>query len=63
MVNPPRLLPLKAAAAYLGLTTWAMREAIWRGLIPFIQYPGGRKLWLDVRDLENFITKNKRVFD
>ncbi len=61
--SPPRLLPLKAAAAYLGLTPWAMREAIWRGLIPYLQYPGGRKLWLDVKDLEDFISKNKRSFD
>jgi len=65
MMNPqsPRLLPLKAAADYLGLTTWAMREAVWKGLIPFVQYPGGRKIWLDVKDLEEFISKHKRTFD
>jgi hypothetical protein len=57
----PRLLPLKDAAEYLGLTTWAMRERIWQGLIPVVQFPGGRKQYIDRRDLDSFIEKNKRV--
>jgi hypothetical protein len=57
----PRLLPLKDAAGYLGLTTWAMRERIWQGLIPVVQFPGGRKQYIDRRDLDSFIEKNKRV--
>ena len=57
----PRLLPLKDAAAWLGLTIWAMRERIWAGQIPVVQFPGGRKQYIDVQDLENFIQKNKRV--
>jgi hypothetical protein len=56
----PRLLPLKDAAEYLGLTTWAMRERIWQGLIPVVQFPGGRKQYIDRRDLDTFIEKNKR---
>jgi len=42
-INPlfPRLLPLKKAAEYLGLTTWAMRERIWAGDIPVVRFPGG----------------------
>jgi len=61
--NPmsPRLLPLKQAAEYLGLTTWAMRERIWQGLIPVVQFPGGRKLYIDAMDLEAFIMNNKKV--
>ena len=61
--NPmlPRLLPLKEAASYLGLTVWAMRERIWAGQIPVIQVPGGRKLYIDTQDLEAFIQSNKRV--
>jgi len=62
MNNPPRLLCLRDAAGYLGLSTWAMREAIWKGLIPFVQFKG-RKIWLDVRDLEAFISRHKRTFD
>ena len=63
MFNPtcPRLLPLKQAAEYLGLTTWAMRERIWQGLIPVVQFPGGRKQYIDREDMESFIEENKKV--
>jgi len=63
--NPlsPRLLPLKDAAAWLGLTLWAMRERIWAGQIPVVQFPGGRKQYIDVKDLEAVIQNNKRTID
>ena len=48
--NGPRLLTLKKAGEYLGLTTWAMRERVWAGDIPVIRFPGGRKMYIDVRD-------------
>ncbi len=57
----PRLLPLKDAATWLGLTVWAMRERIWAGDIPVVQFPGGRKQYIDVQDLEAFINTNKRT--
>ena len=61
--NPmsPRLLPLKRAAEYMGLTVWALRERIWAGQIPVVQFPGGRKQYIDVRDIDGFIEENKRV--
>jgi hypothetical protein len=59
----PRLLPLKDAARYLGFTTWGMREAIWAGLIPVVRLPNGRKMWLDVSDLDRSIERNKQTFD
>jgi len=63
--NPisPRLLPLKDAATWLGLTVWAMRERIWAGEIPVVQFPGGRKQYIDIQDLEAFISANKRTID
>ena len=60
-IRNPRLLPLKDAAQWLGLTVWAMRERIWAGQIPVVQFPGGRKQYVDVQDLEKFIQKNKRT--
>ena len=57
----PRLLPLKQAAQYLGLTVWAIRERIWAGQIPVVQFPGGRKQYIDRQDLESFIQNNKRT--
>jgi hypothetical protein len=57
----PRLLPLKAAAAFLGLTPWALRERAWAGQIPVVTWPGGRKWFFDTVDLEKFIQQHKRV--
>jgi len=61
ITNPwgPRLLPLKNAAQQLGLTLWAMRERVWAGQIPVVRFPGGRKLYVDSKDIESFIQRNK----
>jgi hypothetical protein len=59
--SSPRLLPLKKGAEYLGLTVWALRERIWAGQIPVVQFPGGRKQYIDTKDLEEFIEQNKRI--
>jgi hypothetical protein len=31
-----------------------MRERIWAGQIPVVQFPGGRKMYVDSKDLEAF---------
>lgn len=61
ILNPitPRLLTLKAAGELLGLSTWALRERVWSGQIPVVRFPGGRKLYIDTRDLEAFVQQNK----
>jgi hypothetical protein len=56
-----RLLTLKGAADYLGLTIWGMRERIWAGDIPVVRFSGGRKMFIDRMDLESFIQKNKTI--
>ena len=63
MLNPmsPRLLPLKDAAQWLGLTVWAMRERVWAGDIPVIRFDGGRKMYIDTLDLEQFIESHKET--
>jgi hypothetical protein len=64
IANPmpsPRLLPLKQAAEYLGLTIWSLRERVWAGQIPVVQFPGGRKMFIDTQDMEIFIQNNKRT--
>jgi hypothetical protein len=64
IANPklsPRLLPLKKAADYIGLTVWALRERIWAGDIPVVRFPGGRKQFIDIKDIELFIERNKTV--
>ena len=59
----PRLLTLKKAAEVLGLTEWAMRSRIWSGDIPVVRFPGGRKMYIDVRDIERFIERNKMTYE
>jgi excisionase family DNA binding protein len=61
ITNPivPQLLSLKDAARYLGLTDWALRERVWAGHIPFVRFPGGKKQYFHVKDLEQFIEENK----
>ena len=63
IANPmgPRLLPLKKAADYIGLTVWALRERIWAGDIPVVKFPGGRKQFIDIKDIDAFIERNKTV--
>lgn len=63
--NPqrPRLLPLKKAAEYLGVSEWGMRTIIWNGDIPSVRYPGGRKFYIDVKDLDAFVEANKTTFN
>jgi hypothetical protein len=38
-----------------------MRERIWAGDIPVVQFHGGRKMFIDTQDLEAFISDNKRT--
>jgi excisionase family DNA binding protein len=63
IVNPlgKRLYTLKEAAVYLGRSDWGVRELIWSRTIPVIQQPGARKYYLDIRDLDMFIEKNKSL--
>lgn len=65
-MSSPRLLSLKDAAEEVGLTVWALRERIWAGQIPVVQFdnPNGgknRKMYIDREDIEALISKNKRT--
>jgi excisionase family DNA binding protein len=58
----PRLLTLKGASEYLGLTIWSLRTRIWAGEIPIVRFQGGRKIFIDRQDLEDFIQRNKETY-
>lgn len=55
----PRLLSLRDAAAALSLSHWTVRELIWRGDLPSVRV--GRRILVDVRDLDAFIERNKQT--
>jgi excisionase family DNA binding protein len=57
-----RLYTLKEAAEYLGRSEWGMRELIWAGKLPVVRTDGGRKIFLDIEDLNGFITQNKSIY-
>jgi len=54
-----RLYTIKEAAIYLGRPVWGVRTLIWGGKIPVIQ--DGRKYYLDIRDLDGYIEREKRI--
>ena len=55
-----RLYSNPEAAAYLGRTTWALREMIWAGKLPIIR--DGRRILLDILDLDRWIEDCKTRF-
>ncbi len=60
----PRLLSLEAAASYLGISTWTIRDLEGVGVLPRVRIPlpnGGevRKLLFDREDLDASIEKWK----
>jgi excisionase family DNA binding protein len=54
-----RLYSLPEAGVYLGRTTWAIREMVWAGKIPFIK--DGRRVLLDIQDMNKWIDQSKTV--
>jgi excisionase family DNA binding protein len=53
----PRLYDLGMAACYLGRSVYSMRTLIWNGEIPVVK--SGKKIWIDVSDLNDWITRHK----
>lgn len=53
----PRLLSIKAAGLFMGMTTWSIRSMCWRGEVAFIQ--AGRKIYLEPEELIRWISKNR----
>lgn len=52
-----RLYRIDEAAEYLGRSAWSVRRLIWNGDLPQVR-TGGR-VHLDVRDMDDFIERNK----
>jgi len=57
---PKRLYSLPEAAHYLGRTLWSMRELIWKGSLPIVRE--GKRIFVDVNDLNIYIEKNKSIY-
>jgi len=57
-----RLYTLKQAAEYLGRSEWGMRDLIWKQLIPVVMNNGGRKIFIDVQDLDAYVSDHKLIY-
>lgn len=57
-----RLYTLKEAAMYLGRSDWGMRELVWKGAVPVVKEEAGRKIFIDILDLENYVNRNKSTY-
>jgi len=57
-----RLYTIKEGAGYLGRSDWGMRELIWAGEIPIVRTEGGRKIFLDIQDLDAYINRHKETY-
>jgi putative transposase len=59
------LNPVRAALVEepedLGRTAWGVRELIWSGKLPCVR--AGKRIHLDIRDLDEFIEKHKMRYD
>lgn len=54
-----RLYDLKMAATYLGRPVWSIRELIWKGALPVVK--DGRKLYVDLYDMDQYVERNKEI--
>ena len=64
MINQPvpkRYFGLKEAAFYMGRGVYGVRELIWAGSLPCVRF--GRRVHLDLLDLEKWIEQHKMKFD
>ena len=53
----PRLLNVRAAAAYLSTSAWTMRQLGWLKKIPVVRF--GRSVAFDRKDLDAYIERAK----
>jgi len=56
-----RLLRTKEAAEYLAISAWKLRRLIQDGRLPVVQDGEGAPFLLDLRDLDSYIDRNKRI--
>ena len=54
-----RLLDLKAAELYSGISAWTLRDLIASGDLPAVRPPRLRRVWIDRADLDRAIAQWK----
>ena len=54
-----RLYTLKEAGVYLGRSEYSVRSLIWSGGLPVVKH--GKKQWVDLKDMDTYIERNKET--
>src|SRR4030095_4343150 len=62
-VDAPRLLDVEAAADYLGVSVWTVRDLVERGSLSRVALPGVRRLLFDRCDLDRLIEMSRLAAD
>ncbi len=52
-----RLISLREAGSYLGISYWSVRSLVDRGDLPAVRF--GRRLLIDKKDLDDLIENHK----
>jgi excisionase family DNA binding protein len=53
----PRLLTIRAAAAYLSASVWAIRTLAWSQAVPYVKI--GNRILFDRADLDAYVERAK----
>ncbi len=56
---PKRLFTLSEAGIYMGRTVWSMRELVYAGKLLVVR--DGKRIFIDLLDMDVFISKNKQT--
>ena len=56
-----RLYTVPEAAYYVARSVDGFREMLWAGKLPYVK--DGRRVLIDVKDLDAYIERNKRSFE
>ncbi len=56
-----RLYTIQETGVYLGRSAWSVRELIWSGKLPYVRV--GKRIHLDIQDLDKFIEEHKTRFE
>jgi len=59
VLSEKRLYSIKELVKEIGATEWFWRSQIWDGRLPYIQV--GRKMFVENKDIENFIRNHKKT--
>ena len=59
--DPVRLLTLQQASRYLARSEASLRTLVYRHVFPVVKEGPRSKMWIDIRDLDNWIDSKKRL--